>query len=245
MDSRQRSIGEAIRYWANLQPEHIAIVGSNLAPLSYRELQTQIYNVNIALRGYAFGRNARIIVALPDGAMAALATVGIVCSAVAVLLDPRLTIAEVEARYRILRPQAVLLLHNVNSAARTVATQQGLPVIEVKLPTLTKLGIQFLTPHVNENFADSGQDPPDPADPANPAYILQTSGTTAEPKLVPIAHRNMLEHAERMRVSYALTPEDRCLCATSNISRPRPYPHGSNTTTYGWKHCISRKRHKG
>lgn len=102
MDSRQRSIGEAIRYWANLQPEHIAIVGSNLAPLSYRELQTQIYNVNIALRGYAFGRNARIIVALPDGAMAALATVGMVCSAVAVLLDPRLTIAEVEARYQIL-----------------------------------------------------------------------------------------------------------------------------------------------
>ena len=220
MDSRQRSIGEAIRYWANLQPEHIAIVGSNLAPLSYRELQTQIYNVNIALRGYAFGRNARIIVALPDGAMAALATVGIVCSAVAVLLDPRLTIAEVEARYRILRPQAVLLLHNVNSAARTVATQQGLPVIEVKLPTLTKLGIQFLKPHVNENFADSGQDP---ADPADPAYILQTSGTTAEPKLVPTAHRNMLEHAERMRVSYALTPEDRCLCAT-------PIYHGQGLT---------------
>ena len=51
VDRRQRSIGEAIRYWADLQPEHTAIVSSHLAPLSYRELQTQIYDVNTALRG--------------------------------------------------------------------------------------------------------------------------------------------------------------------------------------------------
>ena len=68
------------------------------------------------------------------------------------------------AKYRLLRPQAVLLLPT-SPGCLDCGDQQGLPVIEVKLPTLTKLGIQFLTPHVNDNFADSGQDPANRADP--------------------------------------------------------------------------------
>ena len=58
-----------------------------------------------------------------------------------------------------------------------------------------------------------------PADPAGPgldsiALILQTSGTTSDPKLAPRTHGNLMAAGARTRHWFALTPDDRCLCAT-------------------------------
>ena len=159
-----------------------------------------------ALRRAGFDCNARIVVALPDGAVAALATVGIVCSAVAVLLDPKLTVAEVEARFTFLRPDAVLVLHGRELAARTAAIKQGLTIIEAITSNSGHLGIQFVVPQINALSAGLE------AIPGAPAFILQTSGTTADPKSIPLSHQNILETTERIRLSYALTPQDRCLC---------------------------------
>ncbi len=39
----------------------------------------------------------------------------------------------------------------------------------------------------------------DEPDPDAPAFILQTSGTTAQPKLIPFSHRNMLAAAARIQ----------------------------------------------
>ncbi len=46
---------------------------------------------------------------------------------------------------------------------------------------------------------------------ADTALVLTTSGTTAEPRLVPLSHANPLAAADSIRAVLQLTPEDRCL----------------------------------
>jgi len=217
--NEQRTIGEVIRASAELRPKQSAFVGSQFAPLSYRELQDQIDEVRACLRQAGFDRDARIAVAITNSAQAALAIVAISCSAAAVPLDPKLTVAEVERCLLMLRPNAVLVLRDSNSAARSAAEQRGFPIIEASVSPEGKLGLQLAVPKIGS--ALSLDDP----DPEAPAFILHTSGTTADPNLVPFSHRNMLAVTERLQTWFELTPQDRCL----NVS-PVYYSHALTTT---------------
>ena len=170
-----RTIGEALRAHAALRPEQAAIVASELAPVSYRRLTEQIEEVCAVLRQAGFDASAGIVVAIPDTAPAALAIVAVACSAVALPLDPKPTLPEIEARLVLLRPNAVLLLRGSRTAARTAAEQQGIAIIEATAAADGRLGLQLLAPQVGP--APPLQDP----DPNAPAFILQTSGTTADP----------------------------------------------------------------
>ena len=59
------------------------------------------------------------------------------------------------------------------------------------------------------------------------AFILQTSGTTSEPKLIPTRHRNMLAAAARVKTWFDLSPQDRCLSVS-----PVFYAHGLHVTVF-------------
>ena len=216
---QHHTIGEAIRAYADLHPEHPAIVGSGIAPLSYRQLRGQIDDVRARLRQAGFDRHSRIAVAIANSAEASLAIVAIACSAVAVPLDPKLTIAEVERCFRILRPDAVLVLHDTNSAARTAAEQHAFPIIEASLAKDGTFSLQLALPKTGPAL------PLDDPDPEAPAFILHTSGTTADPNLVPFSHRNLLAVTKRLQGWFGLTREDRCL----NVS-PVYYSHALTTT---------------
>src|SRR5262249_23685623 len=119
--SDQSTIGRAIRAQSEKRPDQPAMIWSERAPLSYRGLQQFIDEFRVSLRAAGFTRSARIVVALPGGAHAALAIIGVACSAVAIPLDPKLTLAEIGKRVALLRPDAVVLLEGTDSAARRVA----------------------------------------------------------------------------------------------------------------------------
>jgi oxalate---CoA ligase len=220
-ESMQESytLGDAIRCNAELRPESPAIVATDWLPLSYEELWKIIVSARVALRGAGFDRNARIAVALPNSPQAALAIVAISCSAVAVPVDLRLALPEIEKRIALVHPAAIVLQEGTPSTVRTLAEHLGVPIIETVTSEKRVLDLRFLIPH-------SG--PAAPLDEANPqasAFILQTSGTTSEPKLIPYSHRNMLATAARVRDWYMLTPDDRCLCVS-----PVYYCHGLTLT---------------
>ncbi len=216
---QHHTIGEAIRAYADLQPEHPAIARSGSAPLSYRQLRDQIDDVRARLRQAGFDRDFRIAVAIADSAEVSLAIVAVACSAVAVPLDPKLTLAEIERCFRILRPDAVLVLYNINSAARSVAQQHAFPIIEASLAQDGTFSLQLALPKTGPAL------PLDDPDPEAPAFILHSSGTTADPNLVPFSHRNLLAVTKRLQAWFALTPKDRCL----NVS-PVYYSHALTTT---------------
>ena len=104
------TVGQAIRRHAELRPKQSAIVGSGFDALSFRSLQDEIDAARKSLREAGFGRDARIAVAIANSAQAARAIIAVTCSAVAVPIDPKLTVAEVERCLLILRPSAVMVL---------------------------------------------------------------------------------------------------------------------------------------
>ena len=218
------TIGKAIRYRAELQPHHTAVVASGFAPLSYRELQCLIDEVRGTLRRAGLGQSARIAIAMRNGPQAALAIVAVACSAVSIPLNPRQTLSEIETCLAALRPDAVLVVKGADSAARRVAERKRLSIIEATQLKDGSLGFGVTTPKMS---VAATPDDSDESDTDAPAFILQTSGTSAEPKFIPTRHRNMLAAAERVRAWFDLTPQDRCLSVS-----PVFYAHGLHVTVF-------------
>jgi oxalate---CoA ligase len=222
--SARHTIGREIQRLAKLQPDHAVVVASGFAPLSYRELQSLIGAVRAALRLAGFGPNARIAIAMGDGPQAAVAIIAIACSAVSIPLNPRQTLNEIETCFAALRPDAVLVVEGANTTAvRSTAERKGITIIEATQKH-GALGLNIAAPKATVAIASNKSDEPDPD---APAFILQTSGTAAEPKLVPYSHRNMLVTAAIAKAWYDLTPQDRCLSVS-----PVFYAHGLKVTVF-------------
>src|SRR3954447_4948570 len=212
-----RTIGDAIRAHARARPDEPAILGSDVPPVSYRMLQGEIDGARRALRGAGFAGGARIAVAIGDSPQAARAVVAVACSAAAIPIDPKLTVAEIERCLAILRPSAVVVIRGRPSAARAVGERRAHPIIEAEFSP----GLTLAAPRAGPSA------PLDEPDPDAPAFILHTSGTTADPNLVPFSHRNMLAALERLQTWFELTADDRCL----NVS-PVYYSHALTTTVF-------------
>ncbi|HKY87694.1 MAG TPA: non-ribosomal peptide synthetase [Pseudorhodoplanes sp.] len=214
----ERTIGSVIRALAADRPNAPAIVGSHFALVSYSELLRQIDDVRANLRAAGFDQNARIAIAIANPAQATLAIVAISCSATAVPIDPKLTVPEVDRCLKILRPDAVVALRDTASTARDVAKQRRLPIIEARVTQPGRLDLTYDLPKIGSAL------PPDEPNPHTPIFILHTSGTTADPNLVPFSHRNMLAVTERLQTWFGLTPQDRCLTVS-----PVYYSHALTT----------------
>ena len=218
------TIGGELQRLAQLQPDHAAVVASGSAPLSYRRLHNLACDVRTALRLGRFERSARIAIAMGDGAQAAVAIVAVSCSAVSVPLNPKQTAAEIDACLARVRPHALLVASGIDSVARRAAERQGIPLIEA---TAAADGTPAFSLPMTEGARTEAPEESDDPDPDASAFILQTSGTAAEPKLVPYSHRNMLATAAIAKAWYNLTPQDRCLSVS-----PVFYAHGLKVTVF-------------
>ena len=219
--SSPATIGAAILGHAESRPNSPAVVATGSAPFTYHELRDYLGRVAARLRESGFDRSDRIAVALPTGADAALAVVATTCAAVTVPIDTQLTAHEVEERLALLRPRAVVVPADGPSAARTGAMRRGVAVIEAAREAPGKLGLSLNIPKVGP--AAAAEEP----NSASIAFILQTSGTTARPKLIPSTHGNMLAAATRVQSWFDLTPGDRCLSVS-----PICYAHGLHVTVF-------------
>jgi oxalate---CoA ligase len=207
--AQQDTICREIRRLARLQPDRAAVVSTAFTPLSYRELQSLIDETRAALRLAGFGRTARIVIAMRDGPQAALAIVTVACAAVSIPLNPRQSLSEVETCLSALRPDALLVLKGADSAARRVAERKGIATIEATPSIDGTPGFSIVGEPTNSIAA--APDETAELDHNATAFILQTSGTSAVPKFIPVSHRNMLASAARIQAWFALTPQDCCL----------------------------------
>jgi acyl-CoA synthetase (AMP-forming)/AMP-acid ligase II/thioesterase domain-containing protein len=215
------TLGQAIKRTASRFPNEPAIVSATFAPLTFRDLQRQLDGIRRRLRLAGFDCNARIGVLMPNGADAVLAIVTIACCSVAVPLDPRLSHVEIDQRLDMLGLSALLVPQGSASEARRAVERRRLAIIEAAPVGHGQLGLNI--PAQVSNYPASDAEP----DPGSPAFILQTSGTTAQPKLIPISHSNMLAAAARLQAWFGLTQWDRCL----SVSSPY-YSHGLKVTVF-------------
>jgi len=171
-----------------------AILAPGCDPLSFRDLSRRVWGIGHALRSAGVGRTDRVAVVLPNGPEMAVAFLGIACSAICSPLNPGYRTSEFDFCFDTLRPKLLVLPDASDSPARAAAVRLGIPVLEFSAVSAT-----------------SACSPADLPEPGDLALVLQTSGTTARPKIVPFTHSNLCVFARNIANVLELTPGDRCL----------------------------------
>ncbi|WOH69765.1 AMP-binding protein [Bradyrhizobium sp. BWA-3-5] len=217
----QSTLGRVISRTASSFPHQPAIVSATFAPLTYDGLQRQLDHVRRQLRLAGFDCGARIGVLMPNGPEAVLGIVAVACCSIAVPLDARLSPAEIDQRLEMLRLDALIMPQGRDFEARQAAERRRVVIIEAAPVVNGQLELNIAVQVSNFPAIDAEPDP------SSPAFILQTSGTTAQPKLIPFSHSNMLAAAARLQAWFGLTHRDRCL----SVSSPY-YSHGLKVTVF-------------
>lgn len=158
-----------------------------------------------ALRDFGIGPEDRVALMLPQGPDLALAFLTVACSAAAAPLNPASSEPDREWLFPDLNPKALVLPMGRFPSVRTMAARLGIPVLDWEPGSGDAGGFRF-----HETNTTSPGSPRDPR-PDDVALILNTSGTTARPKRIPLSHANLLASVRAIIETLGLQPDDRCL----------------------------------
>jgi oxalate---CoA ligase len=200
------SISQLVSEQAGLRADAPAILSPRRAAMTYGALWQHVQDTVAKLCALGVTPASRVAVVLPNGPEMAAAFLGVSACATCAPLNPTYQAAELRFYLEDIRAQFVLVGKGERGAARTVADDLGLTVIEVETRPLLPAGrFAFdLSPNIARAPAVFSA-----AD--DVALILHTSGTTARPKIVPLSHANLIASARNIARGLALQPADRCL----------------------------------
>jgi oxalate---CoA ligase len=171
-------------------------------------LRTLASDTIAALNAVGIGRNDRVGTVLPNGPEAATSFLAIACAATAAPLNPAYRHDEFHFYLDDLKPKAVVIQEGFETPARAVAAELGIPVIELHPGGEGPAG-RFRLDAAAVRPGQAAK--PGPAEAADIALVLHTSGTTARPKIVPLANANIAASARHIAETLALAPGDTCL----------------------------------
>src|SRR5262249_37900176 len=177
-------------------------------PLTYGELRALVDATVRDLNTLGIGRGDRVVLVVPNGPEAAAAFVCVAAGATAAPLSPGLTADEFMFNLVDLKAKALVIQEALPSAAREVAAQLGVKIIELVPDPARGAGAFGLRPAHRNGAVPSGSGP---AQPEDVALLLHTSGSTSRPKIVPLLHRNLAASARNIGKALQLHPDDVCL----------------------------------
>jgi acyl-CoA synthetase (AMP-forming)/AMP-acid ligase II/acetyltransferase-like isoleucine patch superfamily enzyme/acyl carrier protein len=196
---------ELLKSHAHVGPERVAILAPGRRPLSYACLLSQVERTIEALRTLGLGRNDRVAVVLPNGPEMAVAFVAVAAGATCAPLNPAYHSGEFAFYLADLNAKALIIWSKMDSPARDIARQRGIPVIELT-PEVEAAGAFRLVSMVQGPPARGGF-----AQVEDTALVLHTSGTTSRPKIVPLTQANICSSGHHISVTLELKETDRCL----------------------------------
>src|SRR4030095_9870550 len=143
---------------------------------------------------------------LSNGPEAAVALIAVASCASSAPLNPAYRATELRSYLRDLKPVALIQQEATHSAAGEVAEELGIPVIRLFPEIHNEAGRFSLVFPASfrgeaQGFAQSD----------DVAILMQTSGTTSRPKLVPLTHANLLASARNNTATLQLSEADRYL----------------------------------
>jgi acyl-CoA synthetase (AMP-forming)/AMP-acid ligase II/acetyltransferase-like isoleucine patch superfamily enzyme/acyl carrier protein len=206
------SIREAPAVYTILQrsaaqfPDAVAITAPGRQPLTYRSLLNLVENIARTLRALGLNRNDRVVVVMPNGPEMAVAFLAITACTTCAPLNPAYRANEFDFFISDLRPKALLIHADLDSAVRDVAAALGITVIDVQPRSDAAAGVFDLSVELADTDIGDAY-----ALQADTALLLHTSGTTSRPKLVPLTHENVSSAALTIAQTLQLTPNDHCL----------------------------------
>jgi acyl-CoA synthetase (AMP-forming)/AMP-acid ligase II/thioesterase domain-containing protein/acyl carrier protein len=183
---------------ARSNPEAAAIFSPGNDPLTFSELDDRVESVAHDLRALGVERGDVVAVAMPEGRELLMTLLGIMRVAVAAPFDASFTDAEFRTRLT-LTPARCLVTAAGSRAARALA----LPVVEVRSDRQRG---PVLSPEIPGSLAFP--EPKCRRVPFDTQLILQTSATTAAPKLVPLTRRNLSAICNSIRRGLGLRSSD-------------------------------------
>ena len=211
---QQDRVDRILSYWAGNSPNATALSAPDASPLTYSRLAEQVDMVRRALRRIGIGRDDAVAVALGNGPEMAVASLAVLCACGCAPLNPSLRRRELGFCLDDLGVLALVVDAGSEGAARDLARQRGIPVLEVvrkegaeagafslheESSTVAPAGGALDARRVDESSAD------------DIALLLHTSGTTSRPKLVPLRHRNLCASAKGICETLQLSASDSCL----------------------------------
>jgi acyl-CoA synthetase (AMP-forming)/AMP-acid ligase II len=171
--------------------------------LSYEDLAESVRDLARQLNSCGVHEGDRIAMAMPNSIETIVTFLAIArLGASALPLNPALTTTEVAAAFGQLQPRAALVNGTNHAAAvERICGRLNIPVLTIAnspRPGIVGVGRgrQSLPGH-DSNFV---------------ALLLQTSGTTGRPKIVPLSQGNLASSAQTISITYELGRDDVTLC---------------------------------
>jgi acyl-CoA synthetase (AMP-forming)/AMP-acid ligase II/thioesterase domain-containing protein/acyl carrier protein len=188
------------------QAKGCALLAPGRAVLFYQDLRNQIKEVAEVLNSFGIGRSDRVAIVIPQGPEMAVGVLAVAACATAIPLNPNFRRAEFEFYFSNIRPKALLTQFRFDSPAGEVARKHGISVVELYPDYEGPAGCFRLSADFIGEPVESGL-----AEPNDIALVLYTSGTSGNPKRVPLTQSNICISARNIRNSLDLTFSDRCL----------------------------------
>jgi acyl-CoA synthetase (AMP-forming)/AMP-acid ligase II len=178
------------------------ITSSPEAVVSYKSLAQQIERISAQFANAGLKAGDCVAIVLPNSLEFLVVLLALTrARLVAAPLNPASTSAELRFYLQDTQARAVIA-EEANEAVKEAATGSGLPIW---LPRVPKSGaVEIPELKMPRRSADS----PNPDDLALFAY---TSGTSSEPKCVPLTHANLVWSARNIAAHYRLSSSDRSL----------------------------------
>ena len=209
----QNSIPSLLRIWSDLSPQAPALLGLGRPPLSYQRLLGQVEQVVQTLNEFGIGRSDKVAIVLENGPEMASCFLSVASGATSAPLNPGCTEAEFRLYLSDLRPKAIVVAAESASPAISVANAMGISVLRLFSCPGEPAGVFRLEGTAVACSLDRAQQ--GFAQPSDVALMLHTSGSTAQPRAVPLTHANLCHSARSIGASLDLGANDRCLNVVS------------------------------
>ena len=187
-------------------PAASAIFAPGRIPLTYSRLYTFINGIVEQLNGLGIGRRDRVAIVVPNGPEMAVVFLAVSACATSAPLNSGYRESEFDFYFSDLNAKAVIVQSGIDSPARKAAQACNIPIIELTPRIEDEAGVFTLSCEKAPEVADKGF-----AQPEDPALMLHTSGTTSQPKLVPLTQANLCQSAQNVKIALELSKDDCCL----------------------------------
>ncbi|MEQ8387018.1 MAG: non-ribosomal peptide synthetase [Coleofasciculus sp. A1-SPW-01] len=207
MNDQPTTLWQILKAQAAIYPEHLALSSLASPPLTYQHLWELVDQTQRQLRQWGICREQRVVMVAPANSAVTLSlSFAIASSAICIPLNPNFTQSEFLTYLQQLHPQALVIVSNCADAAAKAAVQLDLPII-LATPLPNRTG-WFQLQETTEIKTQSVLSPPSPED---IAFVFQTSGSTAQPKFVPVTHKGLCYSSSNVKDCLQLGTDDICL----------------------------------